>query len=62
VSSAPDLCFCLTWNGSSSNNENIIEETVELYTFPPGSVRDGEDNVITILQDNQGLNETDNCG
>lgn len=35
---------------SSSNNENIVGETDELYIFPEGSVVPGQDNVITILQ------------
>lgn len=59
---------------SSSNDANTIEETDEKFTFPPGSLLVGRDNVITIVQvsylplwmyfiehlfqDNMGLNET----
>jgi hypothetical protein len=43
---------------SSSNNENIISETDGVYAFPAGSLLDGT-NVVTILQDNMGLDETD---
>ena len=35
---------------SSTNNQNILEETDEKFYFPPGSLRYDEDNVITILQ------------
>lgn len=34
---------------SSTNNENILEETDDKFTFPAGAVRAG-DNVITIVQ------------
>ncbi|KAJ7583566.1 glycoside hydrolase family 35 protein [Mycena floridula] len=50
--------FLNTSFGNSSNNRNIREETDDLFTFPAGSVVAGKDNVITIVQDNMGLNET----
>ena len=43
---------------SSTNNRRILEETDDKFTFPSGSLHVGEDNVITIVQDNMGLNET----
>lgn len=33
------------------------QETNALYTFPEGSVKKGEDNVITVIQDNMGNDE-----
>ena len=36
--------------GSSTNNQNILEETDDVFTFPEGSLKAGEDNVITIVQ------------
>ncbi|KAJ7810575.1 galactose-binding domain-like protein [Mycena leptocephala] len=42
---------------SSTNNRNILEETDDKFIFPPAALRAG-DNVITIVQDNMGLNET----
>ncbi|KAF8173226.1 glycoside hydrolase family 35 protein [Mycena galopus ATCC 62051] len=50
--------FLSTSYGNSTNNLNIIEETDEKISFPPGSLKRG-DNVITIVQDNMGLNETE---
>ncbi|KAJ7648397.1 glycoside hydrolase family 35 protein [Mycena polygramma] len=49
--------FLGTSFGNSTNNRNILEETDDKFTFPTGSVLAG-DNVITIVQDNMGLNET----
>ncbi|KIK68783.1 glycoside hydrolase family 35 protein [Collybiopsis luxurians FD-317 M1] len=49
--------FLNTTFGNSTNNANVIEETDEKYLFPPGSLRVGQDNVITIVQDNMGVNE-----
>ncbi|KAJ7743740.1 glycoside hydrolase family 35 protein [Mycena maculata] len=49
--------FLNTSFGNSTNNENILEETDDKFIFPAGAVRAG-DNVITIVQDNMGLNET----
>ncbi|KAG6827509.1 hypothetical protein H0H92_011481 [Tricholoma furcatifolium] len=51
--------FLNTSFGNSSNNQNILEETDDKFTFPEGALLPGEDNVITIVQDNMGLNETD---
>ena len=42
---------------SSSNNAHILEETDDKFTFPAGALVAGN-NVITIVQDNMGLNET----
>ncbi|KAJ7058088.1 glycoside hydrolase family 35 protein [Mycena amicta] len=42
---------------SSTNNRHTIEETDDKFTFPTGALLAG-DNVITIVQDNMGLNET----
>ncbi|KAH8108699.1 glycoside hydrolase family 35 protein [Phellopilus nigrolimitatus] len=50
--------FLGTSFGNSSNNENILEETDEVFDFPDGSVVLGQSNVVTIVQDNMGLNET----
>ncbi|KAK1217819.1 hypothetical protein PQX77_019527 [Marasmius sp. AFHP31] len=50
--------FLNTSFGNSTNNDNSIEETDEVFTFPDGVVKSGEDNVITIVQDNMGLNES----
>ncbi|KAJ2913369.1 hypothetical protein MD484_g7048, partial [Candolleomyces efflorescens] len=51
--------FLGTSFGNSTNNRNIIQETDDRFTFPPGAVRPNQDNVITIVQDNMGLNQTD---
>ncbi|KAJ7160386.1 glycoside hydrolase family 35 protein [Mycena filopes] len=50
--------FLNTSYGNSTNNMNIIEETDDKFLFPEGALKLG-DNVITIVQDNMGLNETD---
>ncbi|KAF8871082.1 galactose-binding domain-like protein [Infundibulicybe gibba] len=50
--------FLGTSFGNSTNNRNILEETDDKFTFPAGSLKAGKDNVITIVQDNMGLNET----
>ncbi|PPQ64156.1 hypothetical protein CVT24_008791 [Panaeolus cyanescens] len=50
--------FLGTSFGNSTNNRNILEETDDKFTFPIGSLKNGADNVITIVQDNMGLNET----
>ncbi|KAJ7483000.1 glycoside hydrolase family 35 protein [Mycena galericulata] len=50
--------FLNTSYGNSTNNMNMIEETDDNFVFPEGALRAGE-NVITIVQDNMGLNETD---
>ncbi|KAJ7809107.1 glycoside hydrolase family 35 protein [Mycena leptocephala] len=49
--------FLNTSFGNSTNNRNILEETDDKFIFPPAALRAG-DNVITIVQDNMGLNET----
>ncbi|KAI9568565.1 glycoside hydrolase family 35 protein [Boletus coccyginus] len=49
--------FLNTSYGNSTNNRNILEETDNKFYFPPGSLLYDQDNVITILQDNMGLNE-----
>ncbi len=43
------LIPALTNCGSSTNNQNKLEETDDLFTFPDGALVDG-DNVITIVQ------------
>ncbi|KAJ7445072.1 glycoside hydrolase family 35 protein [Mycena latifolia] len=50
--------FLNTSYGNSTNNMNIIEETDDKFIFPEGALKLG-DNVITIVQDNMGLNETE---
>ncbi|KDQ25709.1 glycoside hydrolase family 35 protein [Pleurotus ostreatus PC15] len=49
--------FLNTSYGNSTNNQNILEETDDRFTFPPGALFRG-DNVLTIVQDNMGLNES----
>ncbi|EJU05035.1 glycoside hydrolase family 35 protein [Dacryopinax primogenitus] len=49
--------FIGTTYGNSSNNLNILEETNTLFPFQ-GAVIPGVDNVVTVIQDNMGLNET----
>ncbi|PBK88407.1 glycoside hydrolase family 35 protein [Armillaria gallica] len=49
--------FLNTSYGNSTNNRNILEETDDVFLFPEGAVLPG-DNVITVVQDNMGLNET----
>ncbi|KAF5364850.1 hypothetical protein D9757_011273 [Collybiopsis confluens] len=50
--------FLNTSYGNSSGGFNILEETDDRFVFPKGVVLPGKDNVITIVQDNMGLNET----
>ncbi|KAJ8507040.1 hypothetical protein ONZ45_g10555 [Pleurotus djamor] len=50
--------FLGTSFGNSTNNRNILEETDDQFIFPSGAIRPGSDNVITVVQDNMGLNET----
>jgi len=50
--------FLNTSFGNSTNNRRILEETDDKFTFPQGSLLPGKDNVITVVQDNMGLNET----
>ncbi|KIY63787.1 glycoside hydrolase family 35 protein [Cylindrobasidium torrendii FP15055 ss-10] len=49
--------FLNTSYGNSTNNRNPIEERDLVFNFPEGALVDG-DNVITVVQDNMGLNET----
>ncbi|ESK87049.1 glycoside hydrolase family 35 protein [Moniliophthora roreri MCA 2997] len=51
--------FLKTTYGNSTNNNNIIAETDEVFAFPEGIVEEGEINVITIVQDNMGLDEAE---
>ncbi|KAK0504453.1 glycoside hydrolase family 35 protein [Armillaria luteobubalina] len=51
--------FLNTSYGNSTNNLNILEETDDVFVFPEGTLIPGQDNVITIVQDNMGLNETE---
>lgn len=46
--------FMGTTFGNSSGNRNIIDETDTKFIFPEGALKSGEDNVITVLQDNMG--------
>ncbi|KAK0186877.1 glycoside hydrolase family 35 protein [Armillaria mellea] len=49
--------FLNTSYGNSTNNRITREETDDVFLFPKGAVLRG-DNVITVVQDNMGLNET----
>ncbi|KAG2073391.1 glycoside hydrolase family 35 protein [Suillus decipiens] len=51
--------FLSTSYGNSTNNQNNVEEVDEKFHFPSGSLLYGQDNVITILQDNMGHSEAD---
>ena len=35
---------------SSTNNQNILEETDDVFIFPEGALSISKDNVITVLQ------------
>ncbi|KZV66862.1 glycoside hydrolase family 35 protein [Peniophora sp. CONT] len=50
--------FLGTAYGNSTNNLNIIAEVDAEYKFPNGVLQSGRDNVITIVQDNMGLEES----
>ncbi|KAF7978651.1 hypothetical protein HWV62_45164 [Athelia sp. TMB] len=50
--------FLNTSYGNSSDNRHILEETDDQFYFPEGSLNIGQDNVVTVVQDNMGLNET----
>ncbi|KAL1751658.1 glycoside hydrolase family 35 protein [Schizophyllum commune] len=50
--------FLKTSYGNSSNNNNVVDETDLVYELPEDVLRVGEDNVITVVQDNMGLDET----
>ncbi|KAG7089034.1 hypothetical protein E1B28_010744 [Marasmius oreades] len=49
--------FLNTSFGNSSNSANNVNETDQLFVFPEDALKKGQDNVITVLQDNMGLNE-----
>ncbi|KAF8624403.1 hypothetical protein AX15_005885 [Amanita polypyramis BW_CC] len=49
--------FLGTSFGNSTNNGNIVTEVDSKFTFPASAVRPSQDNVITIVQDNMGLDE-----
>ncbi|KAF9451821.1 glycoside hydrolase family 35 protein [Macrolepiota fuliginosa MF-IS2] len=49
--------FLNTSFGNSTNNRHILEETDDKFTIPAGALKSG-DNVVTVVQDNMGLNET----
>ncbi|KAL5524694.1 hypothetical protein ACEPAF_9839 [Sanghuangporus sanghuang] len=50
--------FLNTSFGNSTNNRHVLEEVDQMFTFPEGSVLIGQNNVVTIVQDNMGNNET----
>ncbi|KAH9480337.1 putative beta-galactosidase C [Psilocybe cubensis] len=50
--------FLGTSFGNSTNNRRILEETDDKFIFPSGALVPGKDNIITVVQDNMGLNET----
>ncbi|KAF8625954.1 hypothetical protein AX17_006679 [Amanita inopinata Kibby_2008] len=51
--------FLDTTFGNSTNNRNIIYETDTKFNFPRGALKPGQDNVITIVQDHMGIDESD---
>ncbi|KIY43874.1 glycoside hydrolase family 35 protein [Fistulina hepatica ATCC 64428] len=51
--------FLGTSYGNSTNNLNVLEETDDEFVLPAHALRLGGDNVITVVQDNMGLNQTD---
>jgi hypothetical protein len=59
ASAGTDTSLRLTGLPSSTNNQNIVSETGEEYTFPANSVKAHKDNVITVVQDNMGLDESE---
>ncbi|KAG9076577.1 hypothetical protein FRC06_009438, partial [Ceratobasidium sp. 370] len=56
--------FLKTTYGNSSNNHNnashLVPETDEFYQFPSDVVLRDEENVLTVVQDNMGLQMTNN--
>ncbi|KAG6889848.1 hypothetical protein C0992_003827 [Termitomyces sp. T32_za158] len=50
--------FLNTSFGNSTNNRNNVDETDEKFMFPEGALVVGRDNVITIVQDNMGSDES----
>ncbi|ESK91113.1 glycoside hydrolase family 35 protein [Moniliophthora roreri MCA 2997] len=51
--------FLNTTFGNSTVGNPVIIETDQVYTFPEGVILEGEDNVITIVQDNMGFDEAE---
>lgn len=51
--------FLGTFFGNSTNNRNIVPEVNNTFIFPTGAVKLGQDNVITVVQDNMGLDEAE---
>ncbi|KAK1223567.1 hypothetical protein PQX77_013554 [Marasmius sp. AFHP31] len=51
--------FLGSTKGASNNNNAtaIIETTNQTYAFPEGAVNKGQDNAITVLHDNMGMEE-----
>ncbi|KAL0572730.1 hypothetical protein V5O48_009230 [Marasmius crinis-equi] len=51
--------FLGSTEGASNNNNAsaIVETTNQTYAFPEGAVKKGQDNVITVLHDNMGMEE-----
>ncbi|KAL0566470.1 hypothetical protein V5O48_015544 [Marasmius crinis-equi] len=49
--------FLNTSFGNSTNSANNINETDQVFVFPEDALKKGQDNVVTVLQDNMGLNE-----
>ncbi|EIW81147.1 glycoside hydrolase family 35 protein [Coniophora puteana RWD-64-598 SS2] len=54
--------FLSTSYGNSTNNQNSIVETDQKFNFPEGSLNIGDDNVVTVVQDNMGLDESGSTG
>ncbi|TEB20124.1 glycoside hydrolase family 35 protein [Coprinellus micaceus] len=50
--------FIGTSFGNSTNNRNNREETDDKFAFPEGALFLNQDNVITVIHDNMGLNES----
>ncbi|KAK7019437.1 hypothetical protein VNI00_018047 [Paramarasmius palmivorus] len=51
--------FVNTTFGNSTIGLPDIIETDQVYTFPEGALLEGEDNVITVIQDNMGFDEAE---
>ncbi|KAG9054012.1 hypothetical protein FS842_006438 [Serendipita sp. 407] len=50
--------FLGTSYGNSTRNLNIVTETDETFIFPDWALRRDKTNVLTVLQDNMGMDET----
>ena len=62
-----DLCTLTVFAASVWINDKFIDSVYsttdhmnKLFTFPEGSVVAGQDNVVTVVQDNMGLDEEAN--